>query len=212
MGYCIKSYSGDNKFNMTKENKVKAFYALNNYGISHKNNCNMRWITYHDFIDGTDLIEVMENLRWELYLDSFGNVTSIEFIGEKLGDDIEIFKIIAEFVEDGSYVTILGEDGDEFRYCFNNGTVKEVRPNITYPDNKKEDNGFYEVQLGNCHVGIVYKSKNETWDETIKRKFPDIKNYKVYSKKHSSILIKNITVDDFIEFMNDWRNENVGNK
>ena len=41
-----------------------------------------------------------------------------------LGDDEEIFRTLAPFMKDGSYIQFRDEYGDEWRYCSENGQLK----------------------------------------------------------------------------------------
>lgn len=59
-------------------------------------------------------------------VDSIGNVTGIEYVGEILSNEEEAFAKIAPYVESGSYLEMCGEDGERFRWIFNNGTFKEI--------------------------------------------------------------------------------------
>jgi hypothetical protein len=54
------------------------------------------------------------------------NIIDLEFTGEKLGDDTKLFNCIAQFVEDDSYIEMVGEDGDVWRWVFKNGNCEKV--------------------------------------------------------------------------------------
>ena len=57
------------------------------------------------------------------------NVIKVCFDGEKLHTETSTWmEAIAPFVENGSYIEMCGEDGDQWRWVFNNGTMKEIRP------------------------------------------------------------------------------------
>jgi hypothetical protein len=65
------------------------------------------------------LEDMLEELNgWSCEFDEEGNLTNIEFEGVKLHDDEEMFRTIAPFVEDGSYIEMSGEGGDLWRWIF----------------------------------------------------------------------------------------------
>lgn len=72
------------------------------------------------------LTDAMEDWRHPIELDSDGNVVDIDFTGEKIGDEKEMFESIAEYVEDESFIEYVGEDGRRFMYVFYGDSVEEV--------------------------------------------------------------------------------------
>lgn len=56
-----------------------------------------------------DLEDLINNLPKE------PSVVGISFMGEGYSDDIELFNILAPFVEDGSFIEMCGEDGGTWR-------------------------------------------------------------------------------------------------
>lgn len=71
---------------------------------------------------------------YDFQLDSDGNITDVEFIGEKLGNDFTVFQAIAPYVQDGSYIWMVGEDGSQWRWIFQSGICKEVKAKVEWPD------------------------------------------------------------------------------
>ena len=55
-----------------------------------------------------------------------GDVYIESFCGTKWGDDAYLWRAIAPFVRSGSVVSYIGEDGEQWRYVFEDGKV--VRP------------------------------------------------------------------------------------
>ncbi|HVE13834.1 MAG TPA: hypothetical protein VNI01_10605 [Elusimicrobiota bacterium] len=72
--------------------------------------------------------------RWDLGLDGAGNAVGIEFLGEKLGDDEAVLRAVAPWVDAGSYVEILGEDGHRWRWAFDGTGCREVAAKITWEE------------------------------------------------------------------------------
>lgn len=69
----------------------------------------------------TTLADMMAAFRWPVHEDADGNIDGIEFSGQKLGDDRQVFDALAPFIEDGSFIEI---DGDVFiRWEFRGGRL-----------------------------------------------------------------------------------------
>ena len=63
--------------------------------------------------------------RWELEEDGSGNCIGINFTENRLGDDEDILRAIAPYVESGSYIKMLGEDGKTWTWIFRNKELQE---------------------------------------------------------------------------------------
>ena len=120
MGYCMNQV--DSHFVIKSENKVKALEAIKALG---KKRDSYSWVTSANFVDANTLQEAMTEWRWNIQEDKDGNVSEIEFNGEKSGDDETLFQAIAPFVEDGCFIEMRGEDGAMWRWCFSDGAVEE---------------------------------------------------------------------------------------
>jgi len=84
------------------------------------------WVTNNEFLEANTLQDAIIAWRWNIGLDrETGDVCEIFFEGEKLGDDEALFKALAPYVEDGSYIEMSGEEGALWRWEFNNGEVEE---------------------------------------------------------------------------------------
>lgn len=129
MGYCISL--NESKFNMKKENLPAALEALKSLA---KKNKNLSWVYSGDVINSETFEEAMAEFRYEVVLDENGNVTFIDFTGEKFGSDDLMFSAIAPFVESGSYIEMCGEDGEFWMWKFKDGKFKEVQAKRVYED------------------------------------------------------------------------------
>lgn len=81
-----------------------------------------------------DFMWAMNELNYSVELKSYGNkkVYAIgTFIGEELGDDQKVFEILSPFMNDG-YIEMMGEDGDIWRWVFENGEMHIKRPSIIW--------------------------------------------------------------------------------
>lgn len=85
-----------------------------------------------EFQLATTLRQAMTMCRWNLGIDDQGHVYKIDFKGENLYDDEQVLEAIAWAVEDGSYIEMFGEDGQRWRWVFNNGSMKVVDAIITW--------------------------------------------------------------------------------
>lgn len=116
MGYCVSSV--DCKFKLQLENVENAFKALQN-------------LCSEEIMKGSSVLKNFEDIMlecgWEVEEDEDGNYNQIRFIGDKIYNNEEELRAIAPYVDSGSYIQMVGEDGDTWRYVFNNGTFNEVR-------------------------------------------------------------------------------------
>lgn len=129
MGYCTEL--SDSTISITKENAKNIMNNLKDY--IEKVNPDWRWVSNKYLIDAIEEEEfesVMEEVRYAVYL--VDDLYKIDYLaGEKLGDDFEIFKIIAPFVNDG-YIEMIGEDGSKWRWVFENGECNEIYPSVEW--------------------------------------------------------------------------------
>lgn len=125
MGYCIRQVGG--KFSVKAGNFPAALSAIQSlHGketVKDSHGRHFSWVN-DKFYEVGDFVGMMQEWRYRLKLEG-GDAVGIEFTGEKLGDDEVLFGAIAPFVESGSYLEFLGEDGDRWRWVFD-GTLKEV--------------------------------------------------------------------------------------
>lgn len=127
MGYCIYHEEGDIK--IKKENME---LVLKNLSDFFKNGGELRWVNgfnIEDMIaededdDVLTLEEIWEDLRYT-YKETDTYYIINDFYGEKLGDDLKLFQLIAEYCEDG-FLQFNGEDGDHFRIVIKDGKAFE---------------------------------------------------------------------------------------
>lgn len=64
--------------------------------------------------------------EWRYEVD-YGKNT-VYFEGEKLGDDESLWSCLAPFIIDGSYIECHGEDGDVWRWVFQDGKLRTQTP------------------------------------------------------------------------------------
>lgn len=109
---------------------VKAMYnPVEEGGPSPK----FSWVDREPIEKAETLAKALEEWRWEPEFGLNGDLIGLVFTGEKLGDDPDLFCNLAPFVEHGSYVEMVGEDDNRWRWVFWRGELREEHPVITWP-------------------------------------------------------------------------------
>jgi hypothetical protein len=116
------------KFKIRKEKQLEALKAIKllvgKETISDASGKHFSWVNTEDFSNARYIEDALEAWRWEVEFDDESNdIVGINFSGEKL---------IAPYVEAGSYIQMQGEDGEMWRWVFDGATVKEVKPKIDW--------------------------------------------------------------------------------
>src|SRR5690606_21320852 len=65
-----------------------------------------------------DVAYALDAWRWVPEREATGDIVGLRFRGERLGDDRVLFEAIAPFVEPGSFIEMVGEDGAIWRWTF----------------------------------------------------------------------------------------------
>lgn len=127
MGYCVEITKSTVSFD---ENKVKNL--MDKVKQDFKNDkIEGRWIYAEEVINSEYVEEFFDALRLAIYFED--GVYKIDYLnGEKLdGCEEDLYKSMAEFSNDG-YIEYLGEDGEQWRYVFENGKCREVYPKVSW--------------------------------------------------------------------------------
>lgn len=134
MGYAMNQ--GNTAFALKRENQPPALAAIRALSGKGPHGGRFSWVD-PDFATKCDNFhDIMEEWRWEPEYDDGGNVDNIEFIGEKIGQDKVLFDAIAPFVEPGSFIEMVGEDGTKWKWAFDGMTCKEVNVIDTFEDDE----------------------------------------------------------------------------
>lgn len=127
MGYCM--YLEESTVKIKKDNMNKTLNVLSDF---FEYGGELRWVNGFNIEDMTPedeydepltLEEIWEDLRYTLKEEDNYYIID-EFYGEKLGDDLKLFQIIAGYCENG-YLQFCGEDGDHFRIIIKDGQAYE---------------------------------------------------------------------------------------
>jgi len=90
------------------------------------------WVQNPDDDGFDDIQDAFDAWRYDAIVKDDDTVVIQYFTGEKLGDDEQLFNVIAPFVKSGAEIYMHGEDGENWRYVFANGEVKEEHGTIVY--------------------------------------------------------------------------------
>ena len=71
---------------------------------------------------------------YKFELDDIGNIVGISMDYCPFNFDLPVFKSIATYVKDGSFILMDGEEDESWKWVFQNGTCKEVTPKISWED------------------------------------------------------------------------------
>ena len=174
MGYCM--YLHYQKFHIAADKKADALAAIKKLrdveqekggGYHSLNGTKVRhwsWMGDQPYWECATLERAMKLWRWPVYCDDpaendeRGDVNEIEFTGEKMGDDQVLFNAIAPYVTDGSYLEMVGEDGERWRWVFKNGECREVTATVTFSET-------------NCWC---FECRKRFWHEELEQRYPNI--------------------------------------
>jgi|TARA_R100001530_G_C4306303_1_gene151765 hypothetical protein len=132
MGYYMSQV--DQRFRIDKENKEAALDAIK----ALKAESRYDWVDEEEYTTAEELEGGLLAWRWRADLDKDGNVVGIQFDGEKLGDDEVLMRAIAPFVKHGSFIEMVGEDQDWWRWSFRNGKAYAAEPTVIWPGQEDE--------------------------------------------------------------------------
>ncbi|MDQ2902203.1 MAG: HEAT repeat domain-containing protein [Chloroflexota bacterium] len=84
------------------------------------------WVTNERYCNAETFAETLQGLRWRPVQDREGNVYTLEFNGQKIGNDRAPFEALAPCVEKGGFVSIEGEDEARWTWSFDGLHVRLV--------------------------------------------------------------------------------------
>ena len=133
MGYCMSMREQD--FFVPVENlpaMVEAIHALSGKEtIGDSSGRHFSWVD-QNFHTITDPKRLLDAWRWDAVFNDNGDIDTIYFGGEKLGDDEVLFTAIGHLVKAGSYIEMQGEDGCLWRWVFDGKSMTEQSATITW--------------------------------------------------------------------------------
>ena len=145
MGYCMSQVGAS--FQIKAERKaaaLKAAQALAPVGAKEGGGGHyapgkppvhfFSWMNNVDLATVPTLEEMLSEWRYPSSIDAAGNIIAVHFRGEKIGDEIYLWRALAPYVEPGSFIEMLGEDGARWRWTFDGRTCREVQAVTTWPE------------------------------------------------------------------------------
>lgn len=131
MGYCMEMT--DSEFKIKKENFESALKSLKSVFVPENMNCYDRignicyphfsWVDTRIVLKSKSIEEALREIRYDPEYDDNGNICNVKFTGQKRGCEKVFFTALAPYIESGSYISFRGEDGDAWKWSFNNGEV-----------------------------------------------------------------------------------------
>lgn len=121
----------EKNFIIKEENIEDAFIHAKDFLMKYDQK--IAYVKKEDIEATNNLEELFEVFGFEIDFDkTTGHLDTIDFVWEKLGNDENLFKLIAPYIEKDSYIQWVGEDGDIWRYVFRNNTFEIIKPNIEW--------------------------------------------------------------------------------
>ncbi len=129
MGYYISS-TGCN-FSMKKNKAPEALKALKQLFSS---DFHAGWVRNKEVVNAKTFEEALRAARFSVWgSHDSDEYSKISFEGEKYsGDEMTTLEAIAPFVKKGSYIEMLGEEGEHFRWVFNGKKMQEQQAKIVW--------------------------------------------------------------------------------
>ena len=76
------------------------------------------FINHDEVLNAVNLEEALYHCRWSSEFDEEGNIIDINFNGQKIGNEDILFQIIAPFVEANSYIIMVNDQREIWRWRF----------------------------------------------------------------------------------------------
>ena len=88
-----------------------------------------------DALAAGPVADLLMNYHYRPSFDNAGNIDGVDFCAEKLHDEYGMFQEIAPFVRGGSFIEMMGEDSQVWRWVFRGGECYEIDPLWPEPSN-----------------------------------------------------------------------------
>ena len=136
MGYNISLI--DSRFRIEESNLKPALVALQNTVVARTEP--LYYSNAPDIIQSKSLRTAVTHMGWRLRFEEEdrdegtyeGSVIGISFEGEKSGSEEFLFNAIGPFVAPGSFIEILGEEGERWRYVFDGSACRRVEGKVEW--------------------------------------------------------------------------------
>lgn len=71
---------------------------------------------------------------YKFELDGNGNITGVSLSSSPIGNDLPVFQAIAPYVRNSSMILFRGEEGERWKYIFQNGTCRKTSARIVWEE------------------------------------------------------------------------------
>ena len=132
MGYCMRQ-TNSQFYSKNEFHNEAVLRVIADTIEQHERGAGYPWVNPQRVVEAKDLAEILKAWRYQPKLDAQGNITGVEFTGEKSGACHELFKMIAPAVQSGSFIEMLGEDGAKWRWVFDGTTCEEIQAMVNWP-------------------------------------------------------------------------------
>lgn len=126
MGYGMQQLDSD--FRIKHENFQQALNAIQSMYDETNRNC-IRKYSVED-----SLPDELDEWDWQVEVDKAGDITGVCFVGDRMGSELDLFTAIAPYVENGSYINMIGDDLWIWQWYFDDGIVMTYRGEIVFPE------------------------------------------------------------------------------
>jgi hypothetical protein len=90
------------------------------------------WVDMNQLADADTLIKAFDAWRYTFSENDDGTAIVLDYFdGEKLGDDAFLWETMAPFIKNGGFLEVHGEEGEFWRWKFNDGNFREVELQLT---------------------------------------------------------------------------------
>lgn len=127
MGYMI--WQAGEQFSIAAEHKDDALAA-----VKAATTPGYAWVDTEGVQSARTLEEALRAWRWMGTSEDSGDISGIEFKGEKAGDDEILWSAIAPYVTSGSFIEMVGEEGERWRWKFDDGECREVIAKVVWDE------------------------------------------------------------------------------
>jgi hypothetical protein len=128
MSYYVKHTGG--RFTIRKASFDVALKAL-------KGTKNLQWADKKAFNRIKTLESFLAKHLWNADIDGNGDIIGIDYDGENLGESDLIFSVLGPYIKGGSYIEMMGEEGESWRYVFDGEKCREIHPTVIW-ENENE--------------------------------------------------------------------------
>lgn len=147
MGYCIDMRSAS--FCIKKDNIPKALKAMKSMAkdtskggggasFGGKTTISFAWVDTKELVKVKTIEEAFAVWGYPVERgEKGGDVSEIYYEFEKIGDERQMFEVIAPYVERGSYLEMSGEDNETWQWYFNGRELEELSATLDYGGHKE---------------------------------------------------------------------------